>query len=152
MSNTSGAAIVTDLLRKHASQRPEAAALWFEGRETSFAMLDRRSSQCARAMLAGGVRPGDRIATLTLNSDLFPVLWFGAMKTRACLVPINTRLAPPEIAAIIRDSGARRLVFAQGLRGIGGNDSARVPGLGDARAVRAKPRARARIRNLARCP
>ena len=130
MSNTSGAAIVTDLLRRHANQRPEAAALWFEGRETSFAMLDRRSNQCAQAMLADGVRPGDRIATLTLNSDLFPVLWFGAIKARACLVPINTRLAPPEIAAIIRDSGARRLVFAQGFAELVETIAPECPGLG----------------------
>ena len=47
------------------------------------------------------------------DTDAFPVLWFGAMKARACAVPVNTRLAPPEIAAIVRDSGASVLLFGQ---------------------------------------
>jgi acyl-CoA synthetase (AMP-forming)/AMP-acid ligase II len=104
---------VTDFVRTQARLRPDAAAFWFEGRETSFADLDARSSQCAQALLAVGARPGERVATLCKNTDAFPVLWFGAMKARACAVPLNTRLAPPEIAAILRDSAASILVFGQ---------------------------------------
>jgi acyl-CoA synthetase (AMP-forming)/AMP-acid ligase II len=103
----------TDFVRVQARVRPDAPALWFEGRETSFAALDARSSQCAQALLAAGVEPGERIAVLSKNTDAFPVLWFGAMKARACTVPINTRLAAPEIAVILRDSDATHLVFGQ---------------------------------------
>ena len=73
----------TDLLRRQARLRPADPALWFEGQETSFGELDARSNQCAQALLAAGLRPGDRVAVLSKNTDAFPVLWFGAMKARA---------------------------------------------------------------------
>ena len=113
MSWADAVTTVTDFVRVQARERPDAAAFWFEGRETSFAELDSRSSQCAQALLAAGAQPSERVATLCKNTDAFPVLWFGAMKARACTVPVNTRLAPPEIAAIVRDSGASVLVFGQ---------------------------------------
>ena len=102
-------ATVTDFVRVHARERPEQAAIWFEERELSYAALHHRSSQCARALLAAGVAPGDRIAALTKNCDAFAILWFGAMKVRACVVPVNTRLAVREIASILANSGARML-------------------------------------------
>jgi fatty-acyl-CoA synthase len=113
MSFPDGIATVTDFARVQARARPDAAAFWFEGRETSFASLDASASRCAQALIAAGVAPGDRVAVLAKNTDAFPVLWFGAMKARACAVPVNTRLAPAEITAILRDSGARHLVFGR---------------------------------------
>jgi len=118
MSLPDGIVTVTDFTRVQAGARPDAAAFWFEGGETSFASLDARSSQCAQALRAAGVTPGDRVAVLAKNTDVFPVLWFGTMKARACVVPVNTRLAPPEIAAILRDSGARHLVFGSDFAGM----------------------------------
>lgn len=118
MSFPNEIATVTDFARVQARTRPEAAAFWFEGRETSFATLDTLSSRCAQALLSAGVTAGDRVAVLTKNTDAFPVLWSGTMKARACVVPINTRLAPPEIAAILRDSGARHLVFGHDFAGL----------------------------------
>jgi fatty-acyl-CoA synthase len=111
MASADAIATATDFARTQARVRPDAPAFWFDGRETSFAALDARSSQCAHALLTAGVAPGERVAVLSKNTDTFPVLWFGTMKARACVVPINTRLAPAEIAAILRDSGATHLMF-----------------------------------------
>jgi fatty-acyl-CoA synthase len=113
MSWTDDVTLVTDFVRVRARRHPDAPAFWFEGRETSFAELDARSNQCAQALLDAGIQPGGRVATLCKNTDAFPVLWFGAMKARACAVPLNTRLAAPEIAAVLRDSGAGILMFGQ---------------------------------------
>ena len=66
MSILDQAATVTDFVRLQASDSP---AIWFEGREVSYATLDRRSNQCAQALLAAGVAPGDRVAALTKNCD-----------------------------------------------------------------------------------
>lgn len=118
MALPSAIATATDMIRWQARLRPDAPAVWFEGREIGFGSLDTRSSQCAQALLAAGTRPGDRIAVLCKNTDVFPVLWFGAMKARACVVPLNVRLAPPEIAAILRDSGATQLLLGQEFAGM----------------------------------
>src|SRR5271165_6745194 len=122
-------ATATDFARMQASARPDARAFWFDGRETSFAALDTRSSQCAQALLAAGVAPGERIAVLSKNTDAFPVLWFGTMKARACVVPINTRLAPAEIAAILRDSGATHLMFGREFAAVVDSIAGDFPGL-----------------------
>ncbi|MFI4933813.1 MAG: long-chain-fatty-acid--CoA ligase [Caulobacterales bacterium] len=115
-------ASVADIARRQARERPDDLALWFEGRTTTYAQLDARSSQCAQALLAAGVKPGERVGHLAKGNDDFFVLWFGALKAGACLTPVNWRLAPPEIAFILKDAGAGLLVcgadYAETVAGI----------------------------------
>jgi len=106
-----------DIARYHARERPDAAALVFEGRESSFADFDRRTNQVANALLAEGLKAGDRIAYVGKNSDHYFELLFGATKMGAVMTPIGWRLAPPEAAYIIADAEAQ-LVFV-GLEVIG---------------------------------
>jgi len=60
-------------------------------------------------MLSGelGLRRGDRIAWLGLNHPHMLALLFAAARCGLMLVPLNWRLAPPEIAFILRDAGAK---------------------------------------------
>jgi fatty-acyl-CoA synthase len=129
MSRADDVTSVTDFIRVRARRHPGAPSFWFEGHETTFAELDERSSRCAQALIDAGVKPGDRVATLCKNTDAFPVLWFGAMKARACAVPLNTRLAAPEIGAILRDSGACVLVFGPEFAGVVESIEAACPDL-----------------------
>ena len=98
---------VADVVRLHRRERPNAQALWFEGVSTSYAELDARSSQCAQALIASGVQPGDRVGTIAKGNADFYVLWFGCLKARACLAPVNWRLAAPEVQFILGDAGCK---------------------------------------------
>jgi fatty-acyl-CoA synthase len=98
---------VADVARVQAKARPDAVALWFEGRETTFAEVDALSNRVANALIDAGVKPGDRIGVLAKGSDDFFILWLGAVKARACLNPVNWRLAPPEMAFILKDAQAQ---------------------------------------------
>jgi acyl-CoA synthetase (AMP-forming)/AMP-acid ligase II len=118
MSDLAAVASVADVSRYQARLRPDAVALAFEGRETSFAELDTLASACANALIAEGIRPGDRISCLARNNDDFYVLWLGAVKAGVCLAPVNWRLAPPEIAFILKDAGARLLVCGAGFEDV----------------------------------
>lgn len=100
-----------DIPRVHGRATPGKAAIIFEGRATSYGVLDARSDRAASAMAAHGVEPGDRIAYLGKNTDLFFELLFGAAKAAAILAPIGWRLAPREAAAIVSDC-APKLLFA----------------------------------------
>jgi acyl-CoA synthetase (AMP-forming)/AMP-acid ligase II len=100
---------LADIVRQQAAERPDAVALTFEDRDTTYVMLDRRASQVANGLIAAGVRPEGRIALLDKNHDSFYEIWFGAAKANAVLVPVNWRLAPPEIAFVINDCGAEVL-------------------------------------------
>ena len=101
---------VADVPRHHAAVRAGETALWFEGRATTYGELDRLASQCAQALIAAGVAPGERVGVLAKGSDAFFILWLGCLKARACLTPVNWRLAPPEIAFILNDAGCRLVV------------------------------------------
>ncbi|MFZ5669493.1 MAG: long-chain-fatty-acid--CoA ligase [Pseudomonadota bacterium] len=109
---------VADIARVQARQRPNAGAIWFEGETLTFADLDRRSSQCAQALLALNLKPGDRVGVLAKNNPEFFILWMGALKARVTLAPVNWRLAPPEIAFILKDAGARVLVYGEDFQGV----------------------------------
>lgn len=106
-----GKPVIADLIRSHATVRGDAIALTFEGRDSSYAVLDAHASRVAAAMVAMGLSPGDRIAFLGKNSDLYFEYWLGAAKAAVVLVPINWRLAAPEVAYIVGDARPR-LVLA----------------------------------------
>lgn len=71
----------------------------------------------AAALRERGVRKGDRIAYLGENHPAFLVTLFAAGLLGAVFVPINTRLAPPEVRFILQDSETSLLVHAAELTG-----------------------------------
>ena len=95
--------------RYHASLRPGAIAVTFEGRETDWQTLDKHARQVANALIAAGCKPGDRIAAACKNSDSLFDLMFGAAKAGVVLAPIVWRLAVPEIAQVVQDCEAALL-------------------------------------------
>ena len=112
MYNSENYTFMADPIRHHASVRGDKAALIFEGRETTYGQLDQRSRQIANGLIKAGVKPGERIAILAKNIDLFFEIYYGATKAGAVLVPINYRLAAPEVAFVLNDAGARMLFVA----------------------------------------
>ncbi len=71
-----------------------------------------RSRQLASALRASGLRKGDRIAFLALNSEPLLLAHFGVPLAGGVLVAINTRLSVPEISYIVEQSGARTIFFS----------------------------------------
>jgi fatty-acyl-CoA synthase len=69
-----------------------------------------RIDRLANALAARGVRRGDRVAYLGENHPSFLETLFAAGSLGAVFVPLNTRLAPPEIAFALEDSGATVLI------------------------------------------
>jgi long-chain acyl-CoA synthetase len=100
-------AAVTDRL---AAQRGDADALLFGGRATSFRQLNDQVQRTAAALKGAGVRKGDRVGYLALNSDDYVLMFFAAMRIGAVMVAINWRLVAREIAYVLADAGIRLLV------------------------------------------
>jgi acyl-CoA synthetase (AMP-forming)/AMP-acid ligase II len=98
--------LLADIPTVHAAERGGHVAVQCEGRTLTYAELDRRAEQVAGLLAAAGVKPGDRIAWLGRSHKAFFEIFFGAARARVCLAPINARLAVPEIAFILQDSGA----------------------------------------------
>jgi len=98
-----------DIVRHHGGTRPDRVAVHFEGQRFTYGELDRRANRIANGLIAAGVRPQGRVAILSKNNPAFFELWFGAAKANAVLVPVNFRLAPPEVAYVVDDARAELL-------------------------------------------
>jgi len=99
-------ATLAEIVRARGKALGDATLYEFEGRTTSFAAFDHNTNRVANALRALGVKPGERIAYLGKNSDIYFELLLGAIKARAVMAPVNWRLAGPEIAFIVEDCKA----------------------------------------------
>ncbi|MGC8000460.1 AMP-binding protein, partial [Salmonella enterica] len=80
MSNAPKLSNLADMVRDRAKSRGDALAYEFEGRQTSFAEFDVKTNRVANALIAMGIKKGERIAYLGKNSDFYFELLMGAMK------------------------------------------------------------------------
>jgi len=103
---------VADVVRTHAASRGDHVALRHGDHAVTYAELDERSSRLANALLALGVGEGSRVAYLGRSAPEVVELLFAASKVGAVLVPLNWRLSPPELGAVLDDSRAPVLVAA----------------------------------------
>jgi acyl-CoA synthetase (AMP-forming)/AMP-acid ligase II len=76
----------------------------------TYAQVGERVGGLARFFQEKGIRSGERIAILEVNSHEFLETYYAAAGMGAILNPLNFRLSGPEIAYILRDSHARWLV------------------------------------------
>jgi long-chain acyl-CoA synthetase len=97
---------LTQGLRRAVQIKPNGIATSFAGRRHTWRECRDRVSRVAGALSALGVRRGDRVAILALNSDRYFELMYALPWLGAAMVPLNTRLATPEIEYILNDSGA----------------------------------------------
>jgi long-chain acyl-CoA synthetase len=72
---------------------------------STYRALDARMDRVARMLARLDVRPGERVAMVIGNRTEFVEFFFGAMRTGAIPLPLNTRLAAGTLADIIRDAG-----------------------------------------------
>ena len=101
------------LLYKRAMLSPKLEALVVGDVRRTYRELNQRANQAANAMLKMGVKPGDRVAILALNDPEYIELYYGLGKIGAVMVPLNHRLAPPEVAYIANDCGAETFIFGR---------------------------------------
>ena len=74
-----------------------------EGREYTYADLDRRANRTARFLRDQGVEQGDRVAVVSRNRVELVDLYFATGKLGAILAPLSHRLAPGEIGEMLAD-------------------------------------------------
>ena len=96
--------------RRRARMTPDKPALVQDGTATTYAELDRAVTRTAHGLRQRGVERGDRVAFLGLNSIEMVVTVLATARLGAVSVPVNTRLAVPELAHVLEHSGARLLV------------------------------------------
>jgi long-chain acyl-CoA synthetase len=76
--------------------------------------LDRRSRIAAWRLRALGLNPGDRLLTWSPSMPELPAAYFGAMRARLILVPLDLRMSADAIEGVVGASGPSRLVLGTG--------------------------------------
>ena len=106
------AAAVTmpDWLGQRAASLGDRLALMAGDERLTFAELDLQVAQTARRLAGLGVAAGVRVALLLRNGAPFVVLTHALVRLGAVMVPLNARLAAPEVAWQLADSRAAFLV------------------------------------------
>ena len=97
---------LADIIARHASASPDQCALHFEGEDISYSQLWQRIKLATAVLRMLGVKQGDRVAYLGLNDPAMLVLLFALARLGAILLPLNYRLAPAELQAILDHSGS----------------------------------------------
>ena len=90
--------------------------------QMTYAELNSRVNKLANALLASGIRKGDRVALLQWNRYYVVESMYALAKIGAIRVPINVRLTPKEYIFLLNDSGANTIIlgpeFIDGYRNI----------------------------------
>ncbi len=100
---------LTQGLRRAAQIRPREESTVFRDRRRTWSETIDRVARVAGGLSGVGVQAGDRVAILALNSDRYFELMYAIPWLGAVMVPVNIRLATPEIRYLIEDSGAHVL-------------------------------------------
>jgi long-chain acyl-CoA synthetase len=80
----------------------------------NYGLLDAGAQRAAGLLRAHGVEAGDRVGMQLPNVPYFPVVYFGALRLGAVVVPMNPLLKGREVGYHLKDSGAKVLVAWHG--------------------------------------
>jgi fatty-acyl-CoA synthase len=106
---------VGDLLHRTARRYPGKLAVVAGDLRATYEEFDTAVNRAAHALTDRGLRPGNRLALLSHNCWQFAVVAFATAKLGVVLVPVNFMLTAPEVAYILRHSGARGIVAEDAL-------------------------------------
>lgn len=106
--------LASDWLAFHADRTPEKIAAIDQqtGRRFTYGEFNDRAARLAGFMRdAWQIEPGDRVAILAKNSTDYFEFQFACIKLGAMMLPLNWRLAEPELLFILNDSGAKGILY-----------------------------------------
>lgn len=98
-------------LTQAAETFPSNRALIFYGRSISYQELDTLTNRFANALLADGVRKGDRVALMLPNIPQTVIGYYGALKAGTIAVQVNPLSVERELEQQILDAGAETIVI-----------------------------------------
>src|SRR3954464_1235361 len=100
---------------------PDHPAVKLDDAVLSYGVLDAAVARCAGLLRARGLGAGDRVGLQMPNVPYFPIVYYGALRLGAVVVPMNPLLKDREVAYYLSDSGAEVMVawrdFADAARG-----------------------------------
>ena len=89
---------------------PDRTAINFEGKNITFSQVNDRANRLANAFKKLGVKTGDRIAILQVNTNQYPETYFATAKLGVIMVPLNFRAKEDELSYMLQNAEAKVLL------------------------------------------
>ncbi|GAA1755332.1 long-chain fatty acid--CoA ligase [Streptomonospora arabica] len=102
------------VLEDSAQKHPDRTALVYGDVRMPYSMVEGLANQVADLLVARGIGPGDKVALACPNLPYFPLVYFGALKAGAVVVPLNVLSQSGEISYYLEDSDAKALFCFEG--------------------------------------
>ena len=102
---------LSQCVNRAAQINPNGFATIFGERKFTWTEFKDRIARLAQGLKGLGVETEDLVAILSMNSDRYLEYFFGVPWAGGMVVPVNIRLAPPEILFTLNDSETKVLVI-----------------------------------------
>jgi long-chain acyl-CoA synthetase len=105
------------LLEQSAKRNPGKLALIFDDYKLRYAEVNGAANKIANALVALGIRKGDKVAMMLPNTPHFPICYNAILKAGATVVPLNVLFKSNEVQYHLEDSDAVALIAFEGFLG-----------------------------------
>lgn len=102
--------LLGEIITRGKERYPDKAALRFKDLTWTYAELETQTNQVARGLQGLGIKNGDRVGLLHLNSPYFIISYFAIAKLGAVVVPINVMFKGDEITYLMNDAQAAAMI------------------------------------------
>ncbi len=92
---------------------PDKMAVIFKDKRITYSELNSNANRVANGITAMGLRKGDKVGILLYNCSEIVEIYYGMAKAGIISVPINFRLAGPEVEYIIKNSDSKALIMGE---------------------------------------
>jgi acyl-CoA synthetase (AMP-forming)/AMP-acid ligase II len=117
--------LVNDFLGRAIRQYGNKVAVVDGKKRFTYAQFGERVNRLSNGLLALGIRKGDRVAVIDINTHRLLEMYYAVPQIGAILLPINIRLTPKEISYVLNDSEAACLFLNEEMAPLFDRDSAR---------------------------
>jgi long-chain acyl-CoA synthetase len=100
---------LASVLTESAGRNGDAVAIKLDDAKLTYSQLDGASAHVAGLLKSKGVEPGDRVGIMLPNVPYFPVVYYGALRLGAVVVPMNVLLKGREVKFYLEDPEAKVL-------------------------------------------
>ena len=118
---------VGTILSRTATNFPEREGLIIDDRRLTFGEMNYRINRLANALLAAGLKKGDRVGLLFHNSLAYFESYLALYKAGLVWVRLNYRLSSSELVSMMNDSQACALIYAGNFQKVAEEITNRIP-------------------------
>ena len=99
------------LLDSTARKNPNRDCVRYQGNGYTYANILTAAEKAAGLFQSWGLKKGDKVAIMSLNTPSFVIAFYGALKAGGVVVPVNHKLTGPEVEYILQHSETKIFLF-----------------------------------------